>query len=366
MEEFRETMIIFRADGNADIGAGHIMRCLSIADAALEMGKHSVFITASPHFEDIINQHGHKNEILDTKYTDMPLELNRVSGLLRHYAPAALIVDSYYVTKDYLNSLLQLCREIGNKLIYIDDVMTFAYPCDILINYNIYAPEREQNYRSLYSIAKRNLPLFLLGPKYMPLRSEFQILPKRKLKENVQNVLVSTGGSDPEHMNLEIIERLKEHKKCGEMSGLCFHFVIGTLNEDKKKIEEASKGVSGIVLHYNISNMGELMQSCDLAISAAGSTLYELCATQTPTNTYVTADNQIPGAESFEYHGVLNNCGDVRISSPKELAESLLEETMKLAKDYSRRARFAGRMGEIVDRDGAKRIVEFIQEIILF
>lgn len=351
-------MIIFRADGNPDIGAGHIMRCLSIADAALEMGKCSTFITASPHFKDIIVQHGHKNEILNTKFTDMLLELDRISNLLIHCHPEALIVDSYYVTQDYLNSLKELCCETGSKLTYIDDVMTFAYPCDILINYNIYASEREKNYRSLYRAAKENLPLLLLGPKYAPLRYEFQNLPKRKLKENVENILVSTGGSDPEHMNLEILEILKEYKKRGKMLKFCFHFVIGTMNEDKKKMEEASENIPGVVLHYNVLNMSELMQNCDLAISAAGSTLYELCATQTPTNIYVAADNQIPGAESFESHGLLKNCGDVRDSSPRKVAEKLVEETMKLAEDYSRRVRFAGRMGEIVDGYGARRIAE--------
>ncbi len=357
-------MLLFRVDGNPDIGAGHVMRCMSIADTALEEGKKSIFITASTDFENVITQHGHESQILDTNYTDLLPELGQIRRLIETYNPDALIVDSYYVTYDYLAFLQQFCHEMGSKLVYMDDVLAFAYPCDILVNYNIYGPEKETDYNRLYSAGKLNLPMLLLGPKYAPLRSEFRNIPKRKLRENVQNILVSTGGADPEHMSLKIVETIKEYEKKEQILDACFQFVIGAMNEDKEKIEEASEGVSRIELHYNISNMSELMRFCDIAISAAGSTLYELCATQTPSNTYILADNQILGAENFERHGLIKNCGDVRDSSPKELSEKLLEETIKLAKDYRERKQTAIRMGEIVDGYGAKRIVNEVKAAI--
>lgn len=354
-------MLLFRVDANSDIGIGHVMRCISIADAALEEGERSVFLTASTGFEGVITQHGHECQILGTNYTDMLPELRQIRRLIEVYSPDALIVDSYYVTWNYLVHLQQFCHEVGSKLIYLDDVLAFAYPCDILVNYNIYGPEKEKDYNRLYSTRKTNLPTLLLGPKYVPLRSEFRNIPKKKLRERVRNILVSTGGSDPEHMNLKIIETIKEYEKKNQALDVCFQVVIGAMNKDKKKIEEASKGVSRIVLHHNISDMSTLMQSCDIAISATGSTIYELCATQTPSSTYILADNQILGAKSFERHGILKNCGDVRDSSPKELSEKLLKETIKLAKNYREREQIAIRMGKIVDGYGAKRIVDAVK-----
>lgn len=354
-------MFLFRSDGNSDIGAGHVMRCLSIADMLLEEGEKSIFVTVGADFKNEINRHGHEDHILYTDYNNMISETEEIGRLLHCCQPEAVFVDSYFVTGEYLEFLHHLCHEMRSALVYMDDIMAFAYPCDILVNYNIYGPGNAERYKELYSNAGMKLPELLLGPRYAPLRAEFRNLPHRELRKKVQNVLISTGGADAEHMGLKIIEAIKRYEEKGKIADICFHFVIGVMNEDKEKIEEASKKISSVKLHYNISNMGELMQSCDAAISAAGSTLYELCATKTPGNTYILADNQIPGAEGFEHHGLLKNCGDVRKKSPEELAEKLLEETMNLVQNYDERVRIKTEMGRMVDGYGAGRIVKAVK-----
>ena len=353
-------MIVFRADGNPDIGSGHIMRCLAIADAAVEAGKRCLFITADADFEDVITGHGHGHEILQTDAADLSYELKRIKKLLSFYHPKVLFIDSYYVTCDYLESLYRLCREIRCLLVYIDDVAAFAYPCDILVNYNIYGPDMRTEYERLYKEENRKIPQLFLGPEFAPLRTEFCNIQNRVLKRDVQNILISTGGSDPEHMSLRMIEKIKEYRDTGQNPKVYFHFVVGKMNDDKKIIEGMTQDIPCIVLHYNVSDMSRLMQSCDIAISAAGSTLYELCATQTPGVTYILADNQIPGAKGFESHGVLKNCGDIRQVSPEELAGKLLEEAVKLAKNYNERVRISIKMKKITDGYGSMRIIERI------
>lgn len=282
--------------------------------------------------------------VLDTDYTDM--EAEDLPSVLAAYKPSALFVDSYFVTENYLGSLLEYCRKNGIKLVYTDDVLTFAYPCDLLINYNIYG--READYERLYQ--GWQTPRLLLGTAYAPLRAEFQHREPRVIRQNADSVLVSTGGADSEHIAVELL------KLAGKYPYI-FHFVIGALNTDKERIRELAKGTDNIILHEAVTSMAPLMESCDVAISAAGSTLYELCATQTPTLTYILADNQIPGAEEFCACKVMKNCGDVRILGTKELACKLLDSAGELLCDYGKRVRIAADMQSIVDGNGAKRII---------
>lgn len=340
-------MVIFRADGNAGVGSGHVMRCLSIANAARQAGEDCIFVTASDDFEAVITAQGHRNYILNTDYRD--LESEDFLPALSPYAPSVLFVDSYFVSAGYLGRLKQQCKESGTRLVYIDDVLAFPYPCDILLNYNIYG--KDADYKELYS--DRQIPQLLLGTMYAPLRTEFQNPAVRVVKERAGSIFVSTGGADPEHMAVELVRAARRRD-------YTFHVVVGSLNSDKERIRQLSDGYDNIVLHENVTSMSSLMQACDVAISAAGSTLYELCATQTPTVTYVLADNQKPGAEGFASHGIMRNCGDVRQLGSRELAERLIRFAVGLADDFDERRHIAGAMRTVVDGRGAKRIIQAV------
>lgn len=362
--------IIFRADGNKYVGAGHVMRCLSIADAAVRMGKKCLFLTASADFLKTIEAHGHEAEVLHSDFRD--LESEDVERIFRKYHPERFFVDSYYATAAYLGNIHRLCKKHGCTLIFLDDVQAFPYPCDVLVNYNIYASEGEyrNSYRDLYRNLYRDLyrdkdlpendsavlPRLLLGTEYAPLRAEFMNLPKRIVRREAKHILVSTGGADTEHLTVSLAEAAGT-VKFQEDAGLTFHFVVGAMNPDRELIRRMAEGFANIVIHENVTEMAELMQSCDMAISAAGSTLYELCATQTPTVTYVLADNQRAGAAGFCDLGIMENCGDVRKLGRKELARLLVCEVVSLAKDYQKRMKIAAKMRDVVDGKGAERII---------
>ena len=345
-------MIIFRADGNNSIGSGHVMRCLSIADAAKRAGERCVFVTSGEEFLSVIFSHGHECIVLNTKYTDMNAELNSFLPIIYKCNPSMLFVDSYFVTDFYLQRLWESMKKCNGKLVYIDDVLAFPYPCDALINYNIFGPDKKEEYHSLYGKEKIPTPKLFLGTLYAPLREEFQNLPDRIIKRQAQNILISTGGADFEHLTIELI---KEVKKCRSL--YTFHFIIGAVNQDKEMIHEISGDVPHIILYDNVTQMAKLMSCCDLAISAAGSTLYELCATQTPTITYILADNQIPGAEGFSKHHILESAGDIRDLGSANLSRLLVERAVGLANDYERRIRISSRMKTVVDGNGADNLL---------
>ena len=339
-------MIIFRTDGNPQIGAGHIMRCLSIANKAKDMGENCLFIVSSDHFQNVITDNGHIIENLKSDYSRM--EPGDILPALDAYEPSTVFVDSYFVTEKYLSDLHAKCRKIKATLVYVDDRCTSPYSCDFLLNYNIFAGR--DDYEKLYSGGEN--PVFLLGPSYAPLRKEFQGNDRRIVLQQVENIFVSTGGADPEHFTIDIVE------KAAETTKFAFHFVVGMMNPDRKKIMEMTEEYKNIIVHENVKRMDELMRSCDVAISAAGSTLYELCATQTPSITYVLADNQIPAAEEFDVREIMKNCGDNRELGNKELASKLVKDAVSLADNYEERERISQLMGAVVDGNGASRILE--------
>ncbi len=136
--------IIFRVDANQSIGMGHVMRCLSLADAFLEAGDRCFFIVADDCAADIVDKRGYGVKVLHSDYSSMDEELS----LWDDGSADLVIVDSYSVTIKYLDALHLRVNEHGGKVAYLDDVYSFAYPVDILINYNSYASEEE--YCKLY------------------------------------------------------------------------------------------------------------------------------------------------------------------------------------------------------------------------
>lgn len=354
-------MILFRADGNSSVGMGHVMRCLSIADGFRNIGENCLFVTADEGLHTIIEERGYENKVLNTRHDRMEEELIRLEEIINSEKIDMVFVDSYFVTDHYLRELRGFCGNRGILLIYLDDVLAFPYPCDVLINYNIFASR--EAYEMLYANTMNShkaVPEFLIGTDYAPQRAEFQGLPDREVRQTGRDILISTGGADAEHMGLELMKCIMAH---GEWKDYGFHFVIGAMNADKQEICSLAEGQKNIRLYQGVRRMSELMQSCDIAISAAGSTLYELCSTQTPTLTYILADNQIPSAEGFEKKQILKCIGDVRDLGAKKLAEELLRESVMLLEDATRRRAIAEKMKTVIDGEGAKRIAKEVMEL---
>lgn len=350
--------VVFRADANTSVGMGHIMRCLSIADAFRDAGHRVSFVMADDTVDGFVRNRGYKAIILHSNYTRLAEEMwpSMDSDLI--------IVDSYYATFQYLSDLKKRMSVCGGKLAYLDDIYSFPYPVDFLINYNAYSSQAV--YEELYSGIK--MPSMILGPRYAPLRSMFKGIERSVQPKTVKNVLISTGGSDGLHFTVNILRALVEQQKCERR----YHILIGSMNTDRETIYELAEKREFIVLHENIKNMKGLITDCDLAISAAGSTLYEICACGIPLITYAMADNQISGAEAFGDMGMGINIGDLR--APNSACESdrrlvsdgverILNAAEALASNYKRRCEMGTKMQELIDGYGADRMVQKLMEM---
>lgn len=143
-----------------------------------------------------------------------------------------LVVDSYYVTEKYLKAVSRFA-----SVLLLDDMGERAWPVDGILNYNAFA--EPEYYRSLYAAASKE-PLYGIGSSFVPLRSQFQNVPY-KIRETVQNVLITTGGGDSDNIAGQIWENLYQED-------VAYHVVIGRFNPispgGRRRQQSAAKSLS--------------------------------------------------------------------------------------------------------------------------
>ena len=175
-------MIYFRVDANSKIATGHLMRTLAIALAARELGVESCYITADHNCDEVLNSYGIESVCLESAWDNLDMEVDKMKRLIADRKIACILVDTYYVTRQYFK-----CLSKDVKLIYLDDLHAFEYECDSIINYTI-GEKPEQ-----YPYFRKDL---FLGPAFAPLRKEFCLTNKKQVNSMIRNVLVTSGGGD--------------------------------------------------------------------------------------------------------------------------------------------------------------------------
>ncbi len=338
-------MFYIRADANSEIGSGHVMRCLSLARAYRQRGIETTFITADRESEKLIAGYNFQMICLDSVWNDLKAEIHKLVNIIEERKIDQIMVDSYFVTEEYL-------RQLGcyTKIIYLDDLSEFIYPVNILINYNIYAEKIIE--KELYRNYGTKL---LLGCKYTPLREEFRD-KKRIPREYVSDIMITTGGADTYNMSGNLLEFLNNK----DYENITFHVVVGSFHQHREYLEALEKKFHNVILYNNVTEMSKLMLMCDIAISAGGSTLYELCSCSLPTISFSYADNQQMAVREFHRQDIIFYAGDARDDLRKCLNN--IENRLKLMRSsFALRKELAERMGALVDGLGVQRIMDEIQ-----
>ncbi|MBO5154861.1 MAG: UDP-2,4-diacetamido-2,4,6-trideoxy-beta-L-altropyranose hydrolase [Eubacterium sp.] len=334
-----QKMLYIRVDMNQTIATGHVMRCLSIAEAAKDNGVDVTFILADDQAEKLIQSKGFRTIVLNSIWNDLEKEMSDLLDLIAREKIETLLVDSYYVTEKYLETLNH-----ATGVAYIDDLNSFHYPVDTLIAYANYW--KKMNYEDNYPDTK-----LLLGCSYVPLRKEFQNLPPKVIRENVENLLILTGGSD----NFGISENILEHILLEQYKNI--NVICGRYFERFDCLKSKYHSYGNVHLHQAVDNILDYMLDADVAISAGGTTLYELCATGTPTITYSFADNQLDNVKQFEEDGIMRYAGDVRYDEVYEYIRTIIESYQE--KSY--RNHISDKMKQLIDGQGAQKLIrEFL------
>jgi len=289
--------IAFRVDASVQIGTGHVMRCLTLADELTQRNAQIRFVSRHlpEYLANLLEAKGYELARLDSAEDDADLdELSHARWLGCSQAQDAkacitalsdrawdwLIVDHYALDSRWESRLRQSAR----KILAIDDIADRRHDCDMLLDQNFYA---DMNTR--YAGKVPDHCRLLLGPRYALLREEFRQLREQveSRKGPVHRILVFFGGVDADNYTGRAIRALTDRG----VADMHVDVVIGAQHRCREAIEAACLR-DHFTRHVQTNRMAELMAAADLSIGAGGGATWERCCLGLPTIAIGTAENQ--------------------------------------------------------------------------
>ncbi len=332
-------MVIIRVDSNTKIASGHVMRCIAVAQALEEAGEEVFFLTADTCSDAMLEEAGFSHKNLNSNWEDFSLEIDQVSEILKLYNMPVYLIDSYSITKEYIDSLSKY-----SKIVYLGSKAINSEKLSMLINYST-----DIDY-DFYENSFSKDTKMLLGPQYAPLRKEFQNIPQKSTEE-VKRILITTGNTDKQNIVEKILLSLIDHDILEEKT---IDVVIGRMFESKNFLYEKFKDIKNINLHENVTDMYSLMKTADLAISANGTTVYELAAASVPTITFAMVEEQLGSACKLSELGATLYCGEsytdlqVTVERIAEAASFMCEHKIERNNYCSRAKKIMGGNGSLI------------------
>lgn len=289
--------VVFRTDASEEIGSGHFMRCLALAEELQSLGAKVLFICYQlpQYMRDMLNTKGMGEVQLNSKKSsDINNELAHSHWLgLSQFEDAEqsikilskqnwdlLVVDHYALDIRWELAL----RASVSKIMVIDDIADRIHDCDFLLDQNYYECMNDRYAGKVP--AKCSL---LLGPKFALLRNEF-LLARSEVTQRfgtVKRILVSFGGMDSGNyttLTLNILSQLKKH-------AFLVDVVIG-LNHPHKEEIIILCNKHNFICHVQTNQISKLMAISDLAIGSGGISTWERCCLGLPTLVVCVAENQ--------------------------------------------------------------------------
>jgi UDP-2,4-diacetamido-2,4,6-trideoxy-beta-L-altropyranose hydrolase len=339
--------LLIRTDANAGMGMGHAMRCLALAQAWQDAGGQATFAMA----DNIISlaerlcTEGFRHIQLSTLAGSAD-DVHQIIALARRKETSIVVVDGYHFGTDYQKAI----KNAGLDLLFIDDYgHAETYWADFVLNQNIYAHEKLYLDQAPYS-------KLLLGTRYTLLRREFLKWQEweREIPDVGHKVLVTLGGGDPDNVTLKVIQALQQV----QIDDLEIVVVVGGSNPHKNILDAAvQRSSASIDLKSNVMDMSALMAWADVAVSAGGSTTWEIAFMGLPSLVLILTENQRPVAEGLDKADVAVNLGwHVKMSSA-EISQALTCLLMK----RERRAGMTQRGRALVDGQGCTRALEHVR-----
>jgi UDP-2,4-diacetamido-2,4,6-trideoxy-beta-L-altropyranose hydrolase len=340
---FSNTLLI-RVDANSTIGLGHFMRCWGLAQAWHRKGGKILFVMreASEPLIYKIRDAGFKIELI----TGSLDEVSSIDLWAKKNLVTWFVIDGYQFDSGYIRAI----KESGFRVFVIDDDGRLpAYPADIILNQNHHA--------DLCLYQNRTDAKILIGSKYALIREE--IFEKRSWRRNFQKigdkVLVTFGGADPDNNTSNFIKSFIS-EKLAPLSEMQIRIIIGGENPHDCVIQDTVKDVANIETYSNVLDMGEHIRWCDVAVSGAGSTVWELALCQTPMilipNSYI--ERKVAAKMAKIKAGI--SFMDIYRTGFKPLIAVLI----KLQNRQFLRKKLGKCAGRIIDGEGADRVVDVL------
>jgi UDP-2,4-diacetamido-2,4,6-trideoxy-beta-L-altropyranose hydrolase len=339
--------LLIRADANSVIGTGHVMRCLALAQAWQDAGGAVAF--ACTDLPDSLRARLDDDRCtvhLIDAHPGTESDLEQTRRLAEAIAPKWLVLDGY----DF-GSVFQLAlRDEKWRLLSIDDDGRHGeYHAEVLLN---------QNAGALAVLYGRHMHAtrLLLGCQYVLLRREFlQMSRKTASVAFPSRVLLSLGGADLGNLTEQF---LKISRNC-TLAACDIDVLVGPANPHLDRLRQLAGEMKRVVLYEAPDNVPEIMSACDMAITAAGSSVYELGYLGVPMLLVVTAENQQPIAaalDRLEAARSLDKFGTCSTADLEFAIDTFLHNAVLRDKCMARAL-------ELVDGQGAARVVAILRHL---
>ena len=342
---------IIRVDGGHQIGLGHTVRCLNLADEMNQQGKVAVFLTRGRQMASRVHAHGYKAIALDQQ-ADFKADLHATLKVAKEYQAVGIITDlsnSIFLKDtqafvDYLNAL----KASGLKLIVIDggsltDCLStkakFAAD-EVFIPY--FGAEKMHYQLNGSTKVFLGVDYFIFSPQIKEWAAK-----TRNIQVTVKNVLVSMGGSDPHRLTLKALAALQQIP--GKM-----HITVVLGMKAKIDVQALIKsGPHPVVVVRHASHMPKLFYQADMAVISSGLTKYEAALLGTPLVCLGAPSQVFP--ESFETKQLA-----VCLKKEELDIQTIVKVIIGLANDFSLRQRFCDNGKRLLDGHGSRRVVELL------
>ncbi len=352
--------IAFRADASLQIGTGHVMRCVTLADALAGKGAQCEFICREHpgNLIDYIRSKGYTVHSLPVRSeTDTDLAHSQWLGatqaqdaeacapLLAQLQPDWLVVDHYALDVRWEGMLSSHCGQI----MIIDDLADRTHDCSLLLDQNFgssptrYAGLLPQTCTQLHGPAHA-----LLKPAYATQRAN--LTPKTS--EIRQALVYFGGGADPADMTGMSLQALSHEA----LTDIDVDIVLGAAFAHQQQLQALANQRGRVTLHASLPDLAELMANSDLAIGAGGATTWERCCMGLPSLVVSIAENQRPACVALAAEGMIEYLGHVGSVSVGAITETIL----RLRNDHTQLGCYSQACGSLVDGFGVERAIQHL------
>ena len=357
--------IVFRVDASLKIGTGHVMRCLTLAEALRGRGCECRFICRehSGNLIDLISEHGFTAHGLPT--ADVSLGVDNEPDSPSHavwlgadwHKDAAqtrkamgdvsadwLVIDHYAIDERWEREMRPSCR----RLMVIDDLADRNHDCDLLLDQNLV-----EGWQDRYRGKVPETCALLLGPEYALLQPVYADLHDRVPPREgpIRRILVYFGGADTDNLTGMTISAFGLLKT----DDVSMDVVINPASPHIASIRKLAGRDKRISLHERLPSLAPLMARADLAIGAGGGTSWERCCLRLPTLIITVAENQRPIAEELDRTGLAQWLGH-----KDDIDAELLSRTLQMTLDTDTPPVCTQLYSVLVDGRGAERVASFL------
>lgn len=292
--------VAFRADASLELGTGHVIRCLTLAEALKAQGVQCQFVCSmqAGNLLQTIMDKGFKATGIE-KSTSWQEDAKQTIAVAGETVFDWVVVDHYGLDIKWEQAL----RVKYKKLMVIDDLADRAHDCDLLLDQNWFGENTAERYTKIISLECNAL----LGPKYALLKPDFAKLRALMSARSgaVKRILIFMGGSDPSNETSKALHALSS----SEYRHLIVDIVLGVNHPDIADIARLASLRPSTSIHFNLPSLAELMARADLMVSAGGSTTWERMCLGLPAIVIGIAENQMATNKAMHGAGYIDFLG---------------------------------------------------------